>query len=133
MKLGIRLAVLTIVSSLAGSAQDIAGDWQGTLKAGTAELHGVLHITKDKDGGLHAILDSVDQGVLGIPLDSVKLEDTKVHIHSAALNGDYDGTLSTDGQSITGTWKQEGFSLSVNLQRATAKHAREKDAGAAQN
>lgn len=122
-----------MVSGLAISAQDIAGDWKGTLKAGTAELHGVLHITKDKDGGLHAILDSVDQGVLGIPLDSVKLEDTKVHIHSGALNGDYDGTLSTDGQSITGTWKQEGISLPVNLQRAAAKHEPGKGAAAIQN
>jgi uncharacterized protein len=101
-----------------GSAWDIAGDWQGTLKAGPVELHGVLHISKDKDGGFHAILDSVDQGVLGIPLDSVKIENAKVHIRSAALDGGYEGTLSSDGQSITGTWKQDGISLAVNLQRA---------------
>jgi uncharacterized protein len=127
------LAVLGLVSSLMGIAQDISGDWQGTLKAGAAELHGVLHITKDKDGGFHAILDSVDQGVLGIPLDSVKLEDAKVHIHSSALNGNYEGTLSSDGQSITGIWKQEEISLPVNLQRVAAKNAPGKGAGTAQN
>ena len=120
---GIGRVVFILLLGLPMSAQDIAGDWQGTLKAGTAELHGVLHITKDKEGGLHAILDSVDQGILGIPIDSVTLKDTKLHIHSAALNGDYDGTVSSDGQSITGAWKQEGISLPVNLRRLASKDA----------
>ena len=105
------------------TAQDIAGDWHGTLKTGTAELHGVLHIMKDTDGGFHGILDSTDQGLLGIPLDSVTLNDTKVHIHSSALACDYDGTVSDDGQSITGAWSTGGTPQPLKFQRVAPKDA----------
>jgi len=47
-------------------AQDVTGDWNGTLHANGAELRLVLHISKNPDGGLKATLDSVDQGANGI-------------------------------------------------------------------
>jgi hypothetical protein len=32
-------------------AQDIAGDWQGTLKAGSQQLRLILHVAKGDNGG----------------------------------------------------------------------------------
>jgi len=46
-------------------AQDIAGDWQGNLKAGTG-LRLILHITKSDNGGWSAMLFSIDQGPEGM-------------------------------------------------------------------
>jgi|SRR5713101_7956498 len=62
------------------SAQDITGDWNGTLKPGGGELRLVLHITKNADGSLKATLDSIDQGANGIPVNAVTLKDSKLNL-----------------------------------------------------
>ncbi|MGD1078140.1 MAG: hypothetical protein ABR881_07455 [Candidatus Sulfotelmatobacter sp.] len=62
MKKLLAVSALLFLSAGLAQAQDIAGDWQGTLSAGGAELRLVLHITKAADGSLKATLDSVDQG-----------------------------------------------------------------------
>ena len=69
------LVVLMLGLGAAGaaSAQNLAGDWQGTLKAGEAELRLVLHITKADDGSWKGTLDSVDQGANGIPVTTISL------------------------------------------------------------
>ena len=59
-------------------SQDIAGDWQGLLNAGTTQLHIILHITKDNDGNLKATMDSVDQRAFGLPVSSVSLKNSKL-------------------------------------------------------
>jgi hypothetical protein len=47
------LTVLAAATVLTVQAQDITGDWQGTLKpAPGAELHLLLHISKANDGSL---------------------------------------------------------------------------------
>ena len=42
-------------------AQDIAGDWQGRLKAGPGELRVVVAIFKSADGKWNGTLSSIDQ------------------------------------------------------------------------
>ncbi|MGB0066091.1 MAG: hypothetical protein WBP85_16735 [Terracidiphilus sp.] len=97
----------------------VAGDWQGTLSAGSMELHLVLHIAAGKDGGLTATLDSVDQGAFGIPVSSISLKDTKLDLVVEAVHGAYTGTVNKDATEIDGTWSQ-GQSLNLNFKRATA-------------
>ena len=60
LKLLLMLVGLVVTATYAANAQDIAGDWQGTLLADGVELRLVLHITKNDDGTLKATLDSVD-------------------------------------------------------------------------
>jgi len=55
----ILIFVALLVAASLTNAQDIAGDWQGTIAAGGQELRLVLHITKAADGALKATLDSV--------------------------------------------------------------------------
>ena len=57
------------------SAQDVAGDWQGTLKAGQ-ELRIILHIEKRDNGALTGMLYSIDQGPDGISASSVVVKRT---------------------------------------------------------
>jgi fermentation-respiration switch protein FrsA (DUF1100 family) len=98
-------------------AQDIAGDWQGTLNTGRGELRLVLHITKASDGSLKATLDSVDQNANGIPVSSITLKDSKLHLDVTAVHGTYNGTLASDFKSISGTWSQ-GADLPLEFKRA---------------
>ena len=66
MKTTLLLTTLAAATVMAGRAQDIAGNWQGTLKpAPGAQLHLLIHISKTTDGSLKATMDSLDQDALG--------------------------------------------------------------------
>lgn len=119
MKAWIVVAVIFVAGCLA-QAQDIAGDWQGTLDTGMGQLRLVLHLTKGTDGALRATLDSIDQpGANGIPVNSVTLKDSKLNLDVAAVHGTYAGTVAADYKTITGTWSQN-TDLPLEFKRATA-------------
>ena len=73
MKKAIMVAVWAVAAVCAAQAEDIAGDWQGTLPMGMGEIRIVLHITKAPDGSLKATLDSPDQAVVGMHVVSISL------------------------------------------------------------
>src|SRR5580693_6639639 len=113
------LLLLTMAAAFA-RAQDIAGDWQGTLDTGMGQLRLVLHITKAADGALKATLDSIDQaGSNGIPVNSATLKDSKLSLDVAVVHGTYEGKVAPDAKSISGTWSQ-GKDLPLEFKRATA-------------
>ena len=101
--------------AISASAQDISGDWRGTLKAGGAELHLVLHISKDADGSLKGTLDSVDQNSFGIPVTSIQIANRNVTVVLDTIVSRFEGTLSADARKLEGSWKQSGQSLPVTF------------------
>ena len=67
----LRLLVgLLLLLPLGSAAQDPAGVWDGTLSMDAARLRLVFRIAASPEG-YTATLDSPDQGVRGIPVDSV--------------------------------------------------------------
>jgi uncharacterized protein len=112
-------AVFIALAVGASHAQNIVGDWQGTLKAGGAELRLVLHIAKNADGSFKATLDSIDQGANGIPVTSISLKDSKLSFTVDAVHGTYDGKVTADANEISGTWTQ-GQPLPLNFKRGAA-------------
>jgi fermentation-respiration switch protein FrsA (DUF1100 family) len=116
----ILIFLVLLISSALSQAQDIAGDWQGTLSAGGAELRLVLHIVKAPDSNLKATLDSVDQpGANGIPVNSITLKDSKLSLDLATIHGTYEGKVAPDANTISGTWTQTQ-SLPLEFKRANA-------------
>jgi uncharacterized protein (TIGR03435 family) len=99
------------------TAQSIADTWQGTLHAGQ-DLRTVVKISKADDGGYKATFYSIDQGGAVIPVTKITLDGTTVKMALVALGGTYEGKLSPDGKTITGTWSQ-GQPLPLVLTRAT--------------
>src|SRR5437879_13235546 len=106
--------VFILVATAVSFAQDITGDWNGTLKPGGAELRLVLHITRNADGSLKATLDSIDQGANGIPVNAVTLNDSKLNLKVDAVNGTYDGNVNAEASEIADTWTQ-GQPLELNF------------------
>jgi len=100
-------------------AQEVSGDWQGTLSAGSSPLRLVLHIRKGADATLQATLDSVDQGANRIPVSSITLQDAKLDLAVDAVHGTYQGRVAADGNTIAGTWTQ-GQALPLDFKRAPA-------------
>src|SRR5215813_9542555 len=116
------ILVMSLTSALC--AQDITGDWQGTLKAGI-ELRLIIRISKQAGGGWQAMLSSIDQSPdwgSGAPANMVSLEGSDFKLKIDAVRGTYEGKLSEDGNSIKGTWSQ-GIPLPLELQRATKENA----------
>jgi fermentation-respiration switch protein FrsA (DUF1100 family) len=116
-KLFIVLTFIAITTSFS-FAQDIVGDWNGTLTIGTAELRLVLHVTKAADGSLTATLDSIDQNAPGIPVNAVTLKDSKLDLTIDAVHGTYTGKVNADASEIDGTWSQ-GAAMPLNFHRGS--------------
>ena len=100
--------LIPIVLSMASLAlaQDVAGDWHGTLSVNGAELGLVLHLSRNSDGSLKATLDSIDQNVNGIPVSSATLRGLTLSLNVEAVHGSYEGKVNAAGGEIAGTWTQ---------------------------
>lgn len=111
---------LLIGAALAASASDLSGTWTGNLVAGGRTLRTGLNIT-EAAGHYTATLDSYDQGAVGIPATRVTVEGTRLHLDAPAIDAVYDATLSADGKTLSGTWKQRGISIALTLTRTDRK------------
>lgn len=98
--------------------QSIADTWQGTLHA-RQDLRTVVKITKADDGGYKAVFYSIDQGGDGLPVTKITVDGTAVKMTLTMIAGTYEGKLSPDGKTITGTWSQGPNPLPLILTRAT--------------
>lgn len=123
---GVALSAFLAAGAL---AQDLAGTWQGVLTVGAAkrELRTVIKISKD-DNVLKAVLFSIDQGASpGVPSGSVSVRPgaagSAVTMAFPGIGASYSGTVSADGNSISGNFAQGPAPLPLNLQRASAQTA----------
>jgi uncharacterized protein (TIGR03435 family) len=97
--------------------QSIADTWQGTLHAGQ-DQRVVVKISKGDDGIYKAILYFIDQNGDGLAASKTTLEGAALKM-TLPIGGGYEGKLSPDNQTITGTWAVEPNPLPLNLTRAT--------------
>jgi len=100
---------------------DISGDWQGTLQA-QKSLRTIVRITKTEKGW-SAKFYSIDQPGDPISVTSTTTDGSTVKLAVDMIGGSYDGTLSADGNTITGTWTQGPKPLPLVLVRATKETA----------
>lgn len=105
MKKALRVAILALAAACVAQGQDVTGDWQGTLQIGMGELRIVLHVTKSPDGSLKAVMDSPDQSIVGMPVDSFTLDGSKLRFLVNVVKGSYEGTVK-NSSTITGNWSQ---------------------------
>ncbi len=119
-KLALCMMALAALPGSALRAQNIAGDWQGTLQAGPQKVRLVFKIALENEK-LKATLRTVDQPSPPIAA-TIAQDGSTIKMTLPALNGKYEGKLSTDGNSIAGTFIQ-GAPLALNLTRATPETA----------
>ena len=90
---------------------NLEGTYTGTLQAGEAQLHIVLHLSKNSVGALHATLDSLDQAVFGIEANSVTLNFGVLKFDVRSVGVTYEGQVSADLKTIEGEWRQGSNAL----------------------
>jgi hypothetical protein len=120
------LVIFFPVTSL--QAQNISGIWQGTT--GSAQRH-VLKITKSPKGfrGSFFNLGPEQPGSTrnGNPISSITLNDRNVQFSLDDSPGIYNGAISKDGKTISGSWQTLGKPQPLSFERATKKDAWEID------
>ncbi len=102
------------------SSSTLEGHWSGSLQAGDAVLHLVLHVSKSEDGTLKATLDSLDQGVYGIEVNSLTQKNSTLQFNVASVGASYEGKITPDHSSIDGGWTQGNVSLALVFHRQAA-------------
>ena len=125
------LLSIIALSALPGSAllaQNITGTWQGTLKVngpnGSVDLRAVMKISRADNESLKGVFyPSIDQGAVPINVTSITLKGSAVKVSITQLNGTIEGTLSADGNTISGNLTPGGPALPLNLVRATDQTA----------
>lgn len=89
--------------------------WLGTLDVGPSKLRLVLHIARSSEGLLTATLDSVDQGAMGLPVDSITFKDGLVKFEMKQLGARYEGKMNAAGVELTGEFTQSGTTFPLVL------------------
>src|SRR5271165_2500855 len=104
----------------------LAGIYAGTLQAGEAQLHLVLHLIQNPEGSLQASLDSLDQGVFAIEATHVAKSESKLNLDIASVGAHFEGRISADHKTIDGTWTQGNATLPLVFHRRAADTASSK-------
>ena len=112
---GAALAPLGVAQAQSKPAPpSIDGLWMGRLDVGAIKLRIVFKIAKSGDG-LTAQMQSPDQSPTWIPVSSISLAGSTLHIALKSLGIDYEGKLAPDLTSIDGTFTQAGTPIPLNL------------------
>ena len=107
------IAVSPVFSAV--TSESFIGDWEGTLEEW--DLRVVMHLSH-AGGTWTATMDSPDQGGYGLPCDDVKVDGMKLYLALDAVDMEFDGTLSKDGNKIDGIFTQRGNRLPLILTRS---------------
>ncbi len=118
----ILLAALPVSALQIPDAQKITGKWQGALKTPNGQLRIVIEVSSEADK-LKANFYSIDQQSPAIPANTVNWNGSTFKLAIIAINGNYEGKISSDGKSITGNWSQGGQAMPLDLSRATPETA----------
>ena len=99
--------VLAILFAGSLNAQDIAGNWQGTTTPPQGSPRRIiLRVIHGDSGAFKAKIYSINQDFTGDWVDSITVHHSSVKFGVGMLQLSYEGNLSSDGKTITGTWTQ---------------------------
>ncbi len=115
-QVGVLFAIILLTMSI--QAQNIAGDWKGTLSVQGVDLELVFHLAGE-NGSLTGTMDVPMQGATGIPVDVIEQTGNELKLGVSAAQITYKGVLQ--GDSITGNYEQAGMTLPLTLKRFESK------------
>ncbi len=97
---------------------DVQGYWLGEIAIGGLPSRLAFKIAEQSNGGFRGEVDSLDQGVNGIPMTAINYTNGKLHIEVGGVAGSFDGAVNRTSGEITGTWKQGPNALPLTLKRS---------------
>ena len=122
------LMMLSLLPCAGGAAAQLTGipqgTYSGTLQAGEAQLHLLLHLSKGANGSLRATLDSLEQGVFAIEANSASFANFNLKLELTSVGARYEGKVTPDHEIIYGNWSQGDVSIPLIFRRETGATAR---------
>ena len=123
------LVAVTVLPSASLLAQTIdpSGHWEGTVVAPNMEVKIEIDLEKNATGALAGTFGQPAQGVKGLPLSMIAVEGRSVRfiVKGGDAPATFEGELSADGRSMSGTLAQSDYTLAFSLVRTgDAKIAR---------
>lgn len=104
-----------VPAARAATRVPVAGLWAGTLTLGPQTLRLVLHVEQTEQGLWQAKLDSLDQNVLGLPMDRVTVASGTLSFAHDGSGMSFTGRFSDTGEQVVGEFKQNGAKLPLTL------------------
>jgi pimeloyl-ACP methyl ester carboxylesterase len=100
-------------------ASSAAGSWAGQISLPPGPLAMAVVLNADPSGAWSGTIDIPAQGAKGLKLANIVVDGRAVAFAIAGVPGDprFAGTLSDDGQAITGTFSQGGATFGFALKR----------------
>jgi pimeloyl-ACP methyl ester carboxylesterase len=95
--------------------------WKGSLRPGTLELKMGLKVFESSDGTLTASMDSYSQGATGIPVN-VERDGDSYTFSMETLRMRYEATRNKEGTRLSGTFRQAGLEMPLEMERAEADY-----------
>lgn len=83
-----------------------------------------LRVFRDDEDNLRGKLDIFSEGTFGLPCE-IKIEGTTFKLDCKILGLDFTGELDSSGDSLEGTWQQDGIQLPVKFTRIAPEESRE--------
>lgn len=111
-KLNLTLILLLAFTTM--QAQNIVGDWYGTLNVQATKLHLVFHISKNAEA-YSSTMDSPDQNAFGLATDGTAFSNNQLTIQAAKFGLKYTGTFKADSNNISGTFTQGPVNVPLTL------------------
>jgi hypothetical protein len=112
------LLLLLPVAAIAQTSADPSGHWEGAVQSPEAAISIEVDLQKE-DRELVGTVSVPPQNLKGFPLviEGVEGRSLSFRFRGAPGNRLFQGTVSEDGQSITGQFTQSGFSMPFTLTR----------------
>jgi len=113
------LLFLPAPSVFAQTTVDPSGHWEGVVKVPEKEMKIEIDLAKNGQGNLAGTFGQPTQGVKGLPLSAVAVEDRSVRfvVKGDAEPSTFTGELSADGKSISGNVVLTGYTIPFSLTR----------------
>ena len=111
---------LASIASTAGQnwpGVELAGDWKTSLEVSGTTLRLILHMANG-GSGMSATLDSLDQGALGLKVDSIRMEGPRLLLEMSQFGARYEGDWNAAANQFEGKWKQGAAVFPLNWKRA---------------
>lgn len=106
--------VLFLFVFFLGNSQEITGTWHSIADFPDITLRIDIHIVQN-DSGYSGTMDNPDGDSFGSPLDTLIVSGKSVKFKVWGLS--YEGTYSSENQSINGDWTYPGVSVALNFSR----------------
>ena len=102
----------------AAAVSKAEGTWQGAIEVTNMRMRLQMHVSHDDEGKLLASVDSLDQGIQGIPAAKVREQNGQLSFEIPAFQAEYHGALSASKNEIAGEWTQNDSIEKLDFHRS---------------